>query len=114
MNKLLSLIISILAISCCNSSDLKYSPRETNQQDKIIHLRSEYVLRNVQLISFIDSFLVRCGELGYDTAFLDNRNIFMLFIYQNDFFTRVKISYTPSETYQQANISLGTGYFDYK
>lgn len=111
-----NLFIIILMLLSCNH--LQKSNQPSNEQpvgEIIVKLSPHVELESKFLFSFIDSFLVRIQGPDIKSNNLDpEKLIYTLFIYQNDFFTRVKISYLFPNQNSIYLISYGTGYFEYE
>lgn len=114
MKKILIPVILVLFACCTNKVDRPKVSNKECTKEIIVDLKSKYILQNRKLLGFIDSFIERCRKFeSIDSLDIDN-NIYMLYVYQNDLFTRVKLSFiSPTKDYIKF-ISKGTGYFEYK
>jgi hypothetical protein len=114
MKKILILSILVFLIGCANKEEGFHTDKNKYQERIKVTFKSEFSLQNPNLLSFMDSFVERCKNLEMiDSSDVDN-NFYLLYIYQNDFFTRIKISFiSPYKEYLKY-VSKGTGYFEYK
>ncbi len=114
MKALLLIIAMCFIIACSNKAEKKPVNIKVTENEGVIHLKSNFVINNDKMLNFIDSFLVRCQRSDISINSDINNYLFYLFIYQNDFFTRLKISYLPITSDFKRHASSGTGYFEYK
>jgi hypothetical protein len=114
MKKIIFIVVLSSAIACTKKVDRPQAIKEVSTKESVVYLKANFVLQNQKLLSFIDSFIERCKKSKSIDSSDINNNFYMLYIYQNDFFTRIKLSFiSPSSDFLKYT-SLGTGYFEYK
>lgn len=114
MKKILLIIALSATVACTKKVDRPQASKEVSTKESVVYLKADFVLRNQKLLDFIDLFIERCEKLEAIDSSEINNNFYMLYIYQNDFFTRVKLSFfSPSRDFLKYT-SLGSGYFEYK
>jgi hypothetical protein len=113
MKKILFILIFPFVIACAKKIEKPQINADITHEDEI-YLKANFVLQNQKLLRFIDSFIDRCKKTNSLDSLDVNDNFYLLYIYQNDFFTRFKLSFfSPSKVFLKY-ISLGTGYFEYQ
>jgi hypothetical protein len=110
MKKIFFIVILSFVIACTKKVNRDQVSKEADAK-AVVSLKANFVIQNQKLLSFIDSFIDKLKSV--DSSDIDN-NFYMLYIYQNDFFARVKLSFLSPTKALIPNIPLGTGYFEYK
>lgn len=113
MKKILFIIAVSTIVACTKKVDGPQTRKEVSTKESVVYLKANFVLQNKKLLGFIDLFIERCEKSKAVDSSEINNNFYMLYIYQNDFFTRAKLSFISPSRGLLKYTSRGSGYFEY-
>lgn len=114
MKKTFIMICIPLIIACKNKVNSQTEGKEKSINSSIVMLKSSFVLEDKNLLKFIDEYIELYQQIGLTEKSDLNNNFYLLYIYQNDFFTRIKLTFIPPYENLLKHACMGTGYFEYK
>jgi hypothetical protein len=114
MKQLLILAFVLLFVLCAKKQDTSLARLNQKPEECTVFYNSSFVLEDKNLKMFIDDYLNTYNSIKITNKAEEKNNFYVLYIHQNDFFTRIKLSYIPPYETFIRHACKGSGYFEYK